>query len=413
MIKLENDALSRIERASGGESILIALSGGGDSTALLHLMGEAFGPERLRVCVVDHALRSGSAEDAALACGRARLFGVEAEVKTLTWPNGPKTSQAAARTARYRALCEAARRYGAALIALGHNADDQAETIMMRAESGSSWRGLAGMREIAPAPIWPEGRGLWLARPLLGCRRADLRTFLREKQAAWIDDPANSKPDFARVRMRARLAEMEREGFDPLQLCAEARAHQTRAATLDRDARALIAGACAIEEDAATIDPEVWGAAGEDVRFRALSVLLAAIAGAERDAGSDAVTRLEWDMRQPGFAGATLGGAMLKPKRRRILIARDPGAVLGRADGAMPLPALELVPGIVSVWDNRLEINVSAPGWRVSADQGAAPVFEKHGACLSRAEAESTGEIRASWLTQAHLAHLLPLVSWI
>jgi tRNA(Ile)-lysidine synthase len=400
--------IAGIEARAQNRPILVALSGGGDSTALLHVMIEAFGRERLRVCVVDHALRIGSADDAALARERAEALCVEAHVQTLSWPDGSKIGQAAARSARYRALCAAARQTSAKLIVLGHNADDQAETIMMRAESGSSWRGLAGMREIAPAPVWPEGRGLWLARPLLGHRRADLRNFLNEKDAVWIDDPANANPDFARVRMRARLAEMEREGFDPLRLCQEALVHQRHAAALDRDARALIASACAIAKGAATLDPKSWAVAAEDARMRALSVLIAAIAGAEREVSAEAVARLEREIGAPGFSGASLGGAVLKLKKGVVHLARDSGAVLGRADGAAALPPLKLSSGIVSVWDNRLEVRAEAPGWRVLPDDIAAPIFEKADARFTRAEADSAGEIRAQWLTEAHIAHLLP-----
>ena len=72
------------------------------------------------------------------------------------------------------------------------------------------------------------------------------------------------------------------------------------------------------------------------------------------------------------------------------------------------LSPLELSPGSVSVWDNRLRVRAETPGWRLQAAPGAVPVFEKAAKHFTRVEAESTGEIKAEWLTRAHIAHLLP-----
>ena len=87
------------------------------------------------------------------------------------------------------------------------------ETVLMRAAAGSNWRGLAGMAPLAPVPLWPEGRGLMLARPLLGARREALRKMLRARGAEWIEDPANADPAFERVRARAALSALEAKGL--------------------------------------------------------------------------------------------------------------------------------------------------------------------------------------------------------
>src|SRR5512145_1318327 len=201
---LDRLTIERMGAAAGDGPIQLALSGGGDSVALLHLMIDQIGAPRVRAAVVDHALRAGSAADARRAHAFARALGVEAAVVTLAWPSaGAKRAQRAARQARYAALCDRARAIGARVIAAAHTADDQAETVLMRAAAGSNWRGLAGMAPLAPVPLWPEGRGLVLARPLLGARREALRTMLRARGAEWIEDPANADPTFERVRARA------------------------------------------------------------------------------------------------------------------------------------------------------------------------------------------------------------------
>ena len=97
--------------------VLVALSGGGDSVGLLHLLVDEFGAAHVRAGVVDHALRDGSADDARRALGFAVALGVQGEVLTLRWPHGPKAAQQAAREARYAALCAYARKLGARVIA--------------------------------------------------------------------------------------------------------------------------------------------------------------------------------------------------------------------------------------------------------------------------------------------------------
>jgi tRNA(Ile)-lysidine synthase len=135
-------------------------------------LSEQLGGARFLALVVDHGLRAGSAADAARARDFAEALGVRAEVLTIAWAEGAKRAQAHARVARYDLLCARARQIEAQVIVVGHTADDQIETVFMRAGAQSSWRGLAGMSALAPAPVWPQGRGLWIARPLLGARRA-------------------------------------------------------------------------------------------------------------------------------------------------------------------------------------------------------------------------------------------------
>lgn len=186
--------------------LALGLSGGGDSLALLALTRRRAPDRPLIAIVIDHALRPGSAEDAARACAMARDLGAEPVVRRLVWTGAPPRSQAAARIARYRAFAEEMRARGASTLLLGHTADDQLETILLRADAASGPYGCAGMAVRAPLPLWPEGRGLRVERPLLGTRRADLRDWLKGEGLAWIDDPANADPRFARVRARAALA---------------------------------------------------------------------------------------------------------------------------------------------------------------------------------------------------------------
>jgi len=352
-----------IERmaAEAGDPILIALSGGGDSVALLHLLVERVGAGRLRAGIVDHALRAGSDHDAARARAFAADLGVEAVILTLAWGKGASRAQQHARQARYAALCEHARGLGARIVAAAHTGDDQAETVLMRAAAGSGWRGLAGMAPFAPVPLWPEGRGLMLARPLLGARRGALRDLLRSRGAEWIEDPANANPAYERVRVRARLAALAEAGFDAMRLVCASERLRVFAEALDRGATELIAAAARFEDHRIVLDRGSWRGPVE-VRRRALSALVAAAAGAPREPPAEAVARLEAKCAKDSFSGASLGGAHIAAAGEAVIIERDRGAAEGRADGVLGVPPLRLWAGVETVWDGRLAVRASATG---------------------------------------------------
>ena len=208
----------------------LAVSGGPDSVALMHLAqtwrnnramhgaaADDVMPE-LTVLTVDHGLRPNSAAEVRQVKSWAEACGLRHE--TLTWRGEKPASgiQAAAREARYRLLADwADRNNGDVAIATAHHKDDQAETVLMRLARGSGPDGLSAMRRIASL-----GR-LTLLRPLLGLAKSELIALLVEREAAWIEDPSNDRLDFERVRLRAA-----RDCRDQLQLTDDALALTAR-----------------------------------------------------------------------------------------------------------------------------------------------------------------------------------------
>jgi len=195
--------LERVERTirrhamlAGGECVLVAVSGGADSVALLHSLA-ALAPAwslRLHALHVDHGLRADSARDAEAVRRLGQQLGVPVDVATVTVERRGSL-EAAARAARYAALTACADRVGAARIALGHTADDQAETVLMRVLQGTGMRGLAGIPPVRDRII----------RPLIECRRADVVAGLHRAGLEWIEDPSNQDPKFLRNRIRHEL----------------------------------------------------------------------------------------------------------------------------------------------------------------------------------------------------------------
>ncbi len=210
----EANALFRGLEGVGG--LLIAASGGPDSTALLLLVARwakrlKQAPKLLAV-TVDHGLRPQAAAEAAAVKRLARRLGVAH--RTLRWRGKkPVTGlQEAARLARYRLLAEAASRGGYAHILTAHTLDDQAETVLLRLARGSGLTGLGGMATASPLP--GGGTEIVLMRPLLPVPKARLIATLRAAGIAYVQDPSNADPRFTRARLRALMPELAAEGLD-------------------------------------------------------------------------------------------------------------------------------------------------------------------------------------------------------
>ncbi|MFP4053112.1 MAG: tRNA lysidine(34) synthetase TilS [Phycisphaerae bacterium] len=210
---IDDDAL-----LAPGERVVVAVSGGLDSVALLELLGRLSARRgrgyRLTVAHLDHALRDESVDDAdfverlagqaGLACIRRR---VDVAGMAEEWGMG---IEEAARRCRYDFLCEAARAARASAVATAHHADDQVETALFRLLRGSHLAGLAGMpasRQIAP--------GVRLVRPLLNVRRRELEACCRATGHTWREDATNRDTDLTRNFLRRTLLPLLRERMNP------------------------------------------------------------------------------------------------------------------------------------------------------------------------------------------------------
>ncbi len=199
-----------------GDVVLVAVSGGPDSMALMHvlaLLRRTLG-HTLVGHGVDHGLRAGAREELALAAELAYRLGVPFAITTVDVAPGGNL-QARAREARHRALQDAAARAGARVVATGHTADDRAETVLLRLLRGAGPRGLAVLGPRAPSPVAPsegaEASTADLVRPLVRARRADVLAHLARHGLAYAADPSNADPRFTRVRVRREVLPLLQE----------------------------------------------------------------------------------------------------------------------------------------------------------------------------------------------------------
>jgi tRNA(Ile)-lysidine synthase len=193
--------LSLLDQSS---RILVAISGGSDSTGLLVALSDALKAtpnSKISLCAatVDHALRPESADEARDVAALCRSLDIAHVTKVWHGAKPEAGIMAAARDARYGLLADAADELSADIIVTGHTLDDQRETFAMRGQ-----RSLANVTGIADAVLFD--RRIWVARPLLFSLRSDIRALLEQRGIGWSDDPSNEDPKYERVRARRALS---------------------------------------------------------------------------------------------------------------------------------------------------------------------------------------------------------------
>ena len=196
--------------------LAVAVSGGSDSLALV-LLADAWCRERggrVSALTVDHGMRAEAAAEAAKVAAWMQAHGIEHHILVWRDPTPASALQAKARNARYRLMDDWCGRAGVDHLLVGHTADDQAETVLMRLKRGSGPDGLAGMSAVRRLDHCA------VLRPMLRMRREALQAFLSAQGQTWLSDPSNTDQRFARTRVRADLAAGL---FDVDALCATAR----------------------------------------------------------------------------------------------------------------------------------------------------------------------------------------------
>lgn len=209
--------LARQSQASG---VVLAVSGGPDSTSLMHFSARmaSFGTMvPVVVATVDHGLRPEAHQEAETVAGWARKLGLTHRI--LVWHGSKPTTriQEIAREERYRLLIDLAQEVGASHILTGHTLDDQAETVLMRLLRGSGVTGLAGMKAET------SRQGIVIARPWLSFSKRRLVATCTAEAWPFLNDPSNSNMSFARVRLRHLLPMLEQEGLTPERLATFSR----------------------------------------------------------------------------------------------------------------------------------------------------------------------------------------------
>ena len=348
--------------------LLAAVSGGSDSVALLYILREldAAGDLRLAGLVhFNHQLRAPADDDERFVTRLGETLGLPVHVGRADVAararRDRRSVEDAARAARYDGFDRARAAAGADVVALGHTRDDQAETFLLRLLRGAGPRGLSGMHPRSGASV----------RPLLDCRRAELRAWLGEQHIAFVEDETNADVSIPRNRVRAELLPLLEQRFNPgivdvladeASMARDAWAWQDRAAA-EAVARIAPAPAATGGEPARVIDVADLQALAPALRRAVLWRVMSALAGPRPIAFGhvEAAIRLT---DQRGDGGIDLPGQRLERIGSRLVLRGRSAGAVGRTVGPetnffrYPLS----IPGEVALPEAGCLVSVEAPG---------------------------------------------------
>lgn len=313
--------------------LLVAISGGSDSTGLLLALATLCATGRfpgitLSACTIDHDLRPGSAEEAAWVGALCARHGIGHSIRRWEGVKPVSGLQAAARAKRYDLLAAAAVEMGADAVLAAHTRDDQNETVAMRAARSADGIGLSGMADA----VLLNG-AVWLLRPFLAIDRAAIRAFLAARGEGWRDDPSNDNARFERVRIRARGVSPDPAGEDRMLLSRRAAAFLAENVRMEGASFALEPAAI----DTLLADAGAW---------RGL-LLLAAVAGGRVHALETAsAERLRKFLASGTLSRLAAGRVVFDRRRDGLFVYRE-----CRGIEALAVPA-----GAAAVWDGRYRV---------------------------------------------------------
>ncbi|MEM9975384.1 MAG: tRNA lysidine(34) synthetase TilS [Pseudomonadota bacterium] len=330
--------IATIERHFGAnppDPIGVAVSGGSDSLALLHLLVD-WGRTKIAAVTVDHRLRPEAADEAAFVAERCSAIGVPHSIVSWDGWDGKGNLQAEARRTRYSLLADWARAAGVGAVALGHTMDYQAETFLMRLSRRAGVDGLARMQDVF------ERHRQRFDRPLLGISRATLQAYLQARDISWVSDPSNEDDRFERVRAREALAYLAPLGIDAAALFDVS-------VNLEDASRALAHAACGFAERKVSavagdlvIDRTALRQLPHETRRRLLTAALCWVGSAEYPPRRDALETI--DAAVGAGDSTTLHGCRILTSAMTVRITREHAAV-----SALALPTTAL-------WDGRWQL---------------------------------------------------------
>lgn len=344
-MSVDADIVARFQQTITSQNhrrIALAVSGGGDSIAMMHLAVQALGPERFAVFSIDHGLRPEAADEIALVADQAAALGLPHHVAHWAW-DGTGNLQNAARAGRWAALRSLANQYNRAEIWLGHTEDDQIETFLMRLARGSGVDGLAAMRH------WAVRDGLPVFRPLLGIKRAALRDWLTGQGFGWRDDPSNDDTRFDRIKARQMATQLGALGLTDKRILQTIDHLQAAQFSLQGAAKNFAKAHCRQEAGDLLITKAALDLSQADVPRRVFAAALGWVGG--RGHRPRYASLIDAAAKAAAGEQVTLSGCLLIPEPDgAIRIAREVAATPS-VMGTAPL-----------IWDNR---------WMVEGPEGA------------------------------------------
>ncbi|WP_232897170.1 tRNA lysidine(34) synthetase TilS [Pontibaca salina] len=310
-------ALRAVFGANPPARIGVAVSGGGDSVALLHLLTRCFDDREVTLfaATVNHGLRPEAAQEAEDVARLAQQLGISHQILHWHGWGGRGNMQDRARRARYELLADWAKNNEISMVATGHTIDDQAETVLMRLARASGVDGLSAMAERTPLS------GITLIRPMLKQSRADLRDYLRRQGLCWAEDPGNEDLAYDRIRVRKALGVLHSLGLTAPKLAQVAANMQSARDALKQQTYSAALQIAAIDGGDVVFALPEFRSLPDEVARRLLGQAIRWVGG-----GDYLPRRVPLQAAVADLSG-TLGGCRILQQKDAIRIAREYEAV--------------------------------------------------------------------------------------
>jgi tRNA(Ile)-lysidine synthase len=318
----------RLKLPTSGETVVVAVSGGADSTALLLALEELKNHNKLYtgICVahLDHRLRKSSSKDAKWVADLAAKLGFRSVIGRAKVLESDDNLEQAARKARYAFLERTAKRVSANYVLTAHTMDDQAETVLMRLMRGSASLGLGGMEALRPVA---KNSSIKLVRPLLWARRTETEAYCRVRKIRFLSDEMNDDLSFARVKVRKQLLPLMESFNNRIVEAISRTATQLRedGAVLVNDSDALLQRAAVSNDESGetkvpALDVKVLAEAPPALRRRAVRQWLSNARGSTRRLEMVHLLAVEklLDGNTSGRVAELPGGGKVRRRRNRL-----------------------------------------------------------------------------------------------
>lgn len=341
LLRYVQQTLQDLQMVNSGQTVLVAVSGGADSVAMLHALHQL--RERWAIHLImahlNHGMRPSAAADASFVEAMGRDLQIPCICETIAVPAYQRrhklSPEDAARRVRYAFLRATAQRQGAERIAVGHTADDQAETVLLRLLRGAGLRGLGGIPPIH-GPI---------IRPLIRVHRQAVMGFLQAHRIRFRDDPSNQERRYVRNRIRLDLIPQLQQGYNPQlvdALCTTAQLLAADEAALQAVAHERLRAAC-VQNMPGQVHLRVEGLKGLPIALqrRVLREALREAIGTLQGLKAAHITAIHRLMQtQAGSKGLALPhGAVAERRYDLLLIQRPvPAVVAVTVDEPLPVP---------------------------------------------------------------------------
>ena len=292
----------------------IAVSGGGDSMAMLHCLASILPGENIEVVTINHNLRPDAAEEVALVRKVCTSLGVSCVVRNWQWDQVGNL-QASARDGRWAAIKAFVDEEGLDAVAVGHTEDDQIENFFLRLARGSGVDGLSGMS------VLDLRDGFKVVRPMLHCARQDLRDWMSHKGLSWADDPSNIDEKYDRVRARGMLKELDGLGLTRKRVLQTVAHMRSASAVLSAAQSEYVTANCWTECGDVLIAAPDGSSAETEVFNRTVMSALQWVGGGSYRPRLDSFTAALATVR--GGTRCTIRGCVLSLENNRLRIGRE------------------------------------------------------------------------------------------